>query len=83
MKRLKSVHHLVGKVAKIAFYKQFFNSEKRGTSMRWILLVSFIGLVPVANATDFSKADFEKAVAAIKKNDTNPSQGSKTADLAH
>jgi carboxyl-terminal processing protease len=36
--------------------------------MRWILLVLFIGLMPVANAADFSKADFEKAVAAIKKN---------------
>ena len=37
--------------------------------MRWILLVSCIGFMPVAKAaTAFSKADFEKAVAAIKKN---------------
>jgi carboxyl-terminal processing protease len=36
--------------------------------MRWILLVSCMVIGTAANAAEFSKADFEKAVAAIKKN---------------
>lgn len=35
--------------------------------MRWILLVSCFAFGPTAQAADFSKVDFEKAVAAIKK----------------